>query len=872
MDRKHRSMLVQFYLTVEGLKDPLEDDDDLAAPGIVTSRDALQSGEMGAVDSASAQSLRDDTQLLLSTYLRTKAVIVDTRIIDRLQAFHEQVGLGAVRPVPKTEYRRIRRTIFAAQAQVYDEMKEIDWPTFQRSDLFVKAIAELPVRTIQSDLRYMGNGNGTGNGSSTLSGEPEFVLPSNASGSSRHSLPSSPPMPNLRMQPPRPLPTIKRAGTASALPLDSRAPSKGMTRRSTDLTARDDLFGADKLDFLTGSATGNAKTEEDRSPLFRDDTVTTGLSTQADLHAVREEPDDKEQLQTMEAIQDALSSILASDDKVTEQSTLAQSRSRSPSVASQTSMDTSSLVSPRAPGTKAGPGAEKSLGATISPTAADPPKRPFWRLRTPSSQSQLNDDSRSRKPEYLAPAPEVYDQEGDPKKHLHDSADDLSGSTGSLGLAESAGASTRAAPSVLELPVEIDRIAARVNKLENQENVLSALLRKAELTGSQSELKILQKSMDALRREISELSFQKRQFETQESESRLAPGRTSVSITGTSVGQAPDGRPGGEYAVYLVEVHQLAEDGVTQTAGWMVPRRFSEFVALHSALKEKYQAVRTLELPGKRLVTSLSTNLIQQRKVALEKYLQAVVQIPPICTDRAFRAFLSQQNIGSLNPKTRGGPVDPSAASAFDIIPGQGAIRNLFRTVTTGMDDLFGGPSMLDALIVRLSQQAADFAGSVSTAAQTEDLISSVFGSAATARSTGSDADAPIDLLALSAAGLTPVDGEGLTYFTTPIADLLVEIFDLKDSGSWLRRQAMVIILQQVLGGTIERKVREAISINLSGDALLPHIEMITNLMWPDGKVRPPSIPRTTEEKLQTRESAYRKLAHLMPGEWTGVC
>lgn len=43
-----------------------------------------------------------------------------------------------------------------------------------------------------------------------------------------------------------------------------------------------------------------------------------------------------------------------------------------------------------------------------------------------------------------------------------------------------------------------------------------------------------------------------------------------------------------------------------------------------------------------------------------------------------------------------------------------------------------------------------------------------------------------------------------LVDFTAPICDLFVEVFELKENN-WLRRQAIVIILQQILGGAIER-------------------------------------------------------------------
>ena len=46
---------------------------------------------------------------------------------------------------------------------------------------------------------------------------------------------------------------------------------------------------------------------------------------------------------------------------------------------------------------------------------------------------------------------------------------------------------------------------------------------------------------------------------------------------------------------------------------------------------------------------------------------------------------------------------------------------------------------------------------------------------------------------------------EGMTYFTTPICDFFVTLFELGAKNKWLRRQAILIILQSILGGTIER-------------------------------------------------------------------
>ena len=43
---------------------------------------------------------------------------------------------------------------------------------------------------------------------------------------------------------------------------------------------------------------------------------------------------------------------------------------------------------------------------------------------------------------------------------------------------------------------------------------------------------------------------------------------------------------------------------------------------MHNKLRERYGLVKNLDFPGKRLVTALSSNFVDTRKVALEKYMQ----------------------------------------------------------------------------------------------------------------------------------------------------------------------------------------------------------------------------------------------------------
>jgi sorting nexin-25 len=110
------------------------------------------------------------------------------------------------------------------------------------------------------------------------------------------------------------------------------------------------------------------------------------------------------------------------------------------------------------------------------------------------------------------------------------------------------------------------------------------------------------------------------------------------------------------------------------------------------------------------------------------------------------------------------------------------------------------------------------------------------------------------------------LEGESATTgsFTAPITDLFIEVFDLKEKD-WLRRQAIVILLQQVLGGTIERKFRDTFRKATSEKGIDKLLRIFQDNMWPDGVRKPPTEPRTDQQRYDTRLSASRRLGALMP-------
>jgi sorting nexin-25 len=113
-------------------------------------------------------------------------------------------------------------------------------------------------------------------------------------------------------------------------------------------------------------------------------------------------------------------------------------------------------------------------------------------------------------------------------------------------------------------------------------------------------------------------------------------------------------------------------------------------------------------------------------------------------------------------------------------------------------------------------------------------------------------------------AELNAFEDRELEPFVKPICDIFLEVFELNKGNNWLRGRAVVVVLHQLLGGTIERKVREAAKGVVEDAALVRHISWVKDMMWPNGQLRQ-NKPRTVSERTKTRTEAGVVLATLLP-------
>ncbi|KAF9479444.1 PhoX domain-containing protein [Pholiota conissans] len=728
MDRRHRSLPVQFWLTVESFKNPLE------------SVDSDSSGDEEEIiqDPSTSVTVKEDISMINDLYFldgktQVSLAAISKKHVDAIREF-------AYDRNPSVEaQRKVRRSVLRAQKQVERDMEQ-DFEEFERSELWFRAISD------------------AGFTASEAPADPfeSVAMPARA-------LERTPLSPSVQ----------SKMNISHPVHYDQNA-IFGMTRsvssnsnRSIQSRMSNAPHTPSNIEVLMSPVSEMSSSEPVRAPLFDD-------------------PEDEMQRaeeKRMEAIHAALTDIMASEEERSSMRPSLHERNSEP-------LFKSVRISER-------------------------PRRQTAHVMF--EEGRIDHDSEDA---------EDADQEG---------------------VADEPGSFQLAAPGDLQLSYEIARLGENIANLEAQDTMLDTLIKKAELTGDTQELKLLTRSKSAMTRELRELQFQKQQYEQQESANRLVSDRTRVSIVSSTVAEE-----GGKSVVrYLVEVQQLSPDG-SFASGWVIARRYNEFLHMHNKLKERYMLVRNLDFPGKRLVASLSGSFLDTRRVALEKYLQSVIAIPIVCESEELRTFLSRDSPFMAAAHSQENVKTPTPFSGTNLV------RNVYRSVAESIDDMFFGPSMLDVMIQRLTRQAAEFTGIVGSGINDEDLVAQALG--ASGKAAGEAA-----LMKLSG-DLKPLEGETSTStFSAPICDLILAVFELNKKNNWLRRQAIVIILQQVLGGTIERKIRENVKFLLSESRLLSYIALLRENLWPGGKLRPPGPPRSAEEKIRTRDDANRKLSSLVP-------
>lgn len=816
-DRQGASRLVQFWLTIEAFKDPLEvvasgsDEDEDVVGGLKWDRHRLHT-------------VWQDMQMLWDAYLDPAlgqdAIQVTPKLV---HAIRESARDTNIQP---TQLAKARRRAFQAQSEVYYRMVDELYDDFEETELFQKALTDIEGPSAKVDSHFRDGRADTG-GSPT----PSRTLPSLFKQQSKWlSFGSS--LSSTTTEP-----KITAHGSNPALFSSSSSPVLHKTRS-----------------WSTSSSSLEMRTPgKDSDPL---NTLTKSNGSETALFDERAEEAATDSAQ-IEALQAALSDIMAKDDGT---------RSMS-----------ASLELP----TAATPAREKPddpLGAATNPirSLSASALKPFRRVPKDGIAT-------SRKPS-------AEHESVSSRGVFQAEEDDLPVSTTKSDSGdESDPFNEPLLPGDLDLTAEIARLGDKIAKLEDQDAILEKMIHMADLSGKASEVALLSRSQRDLRRELRGLKFRMLQYQQREFDNRIVPGRTRLSVPSATILAEEAGK---QIVRYVIEVQQTSGDQIDES--WAVARRFNEFYDMHMSLKgddNVRRIVKHIEPPPKKLVPVITEAFVEGRRAGLEVYLQTLATHQSVCDHPVFRNFLSTNGVPlDRSPGTiRRRKLSLKRKKKRTAGPGDAdMVKSLYRQVAGTLDDIFLKPSMLDVVTEHLSSQAAGMVGAWDSSLVNLGAMGLELGSAyltpgllgqkeTTSASTAiskvtTTTEMKRETLAASSEVIEPPwagipDETSQSTFVGPICDFLVELYELKESN-WLKKQAVVLIMQQFLGGTIERKVRDTVTSSSSATAVDRYLLAFQRVMWPDGQNRrAPSVPRTDAEKMHSKREAERKLQLLVPGE-----
>lgn len=749
MDRQRLMSLVQFWVVVDGIRTPLEED-------------IIEDESVSEVPRQWTESDQIDLGQIAEAYLSKPELKVPEKSREAVRQF-----LKAGRGATPVQYAKARSALLRAQSATLEELQEKHFPNFKTSDLYYKYLT--------SD-----------DASSKMAGRhaPRALK-----------LPSVPSISEATANPPLP-PPPRSASALGRGPIELRRNAASSVDLKSSYTAFENAPPQHQRRSFDINPT---------APLFSDDVEPEALA-----HSTHSLDDDSlfggeqsngDQTKVVEAMEAALNDIMTdgpheedSKDSPMESVYAEPMFSKEPEL-HHTLPDIKRHDTVLTEKERSRPNLA-SLG--LVNTAS--------RIGVFTDDDLFGDEEKFIEDEHADPE-EFSDKKG-PDDEIHEAA------PGDLGLAE----------AITALTVDIEKLIA-------QESVVDTLNRKAELTNNVAELRILGKSKSGLQREIRRKELQRQQYIVQESDNSLF-GRANIEIKSIMVGKEEDGQG---FALYVIEVQRKAGEHMS-AASWAVARRYSEFHDLHQRLRTIYPAVRHLNFPRRRLVMKLQREFLHRRRTSLEQYLRELFQLPAVCRSRDLRAFLSQQAIISTDASHDG------EGERRDIV------SRIYNSVTDGMDDFLGNLPVLDQLSI---------AG--------QNLISAATSQYITLPITPSN-DHYVNISTAEAqAELEAFENRELEPFVKPICDIFLEIFELNRSQSWLRGRAVVVVLHQLLGGTVERKIREAAKSLVQQESVLKYINLIKETMWPNGQLRRDSKPRTDAGKVRSRGEASVMLATLIP-------
>ncbi|XP_036621256.1 sorting nexin-25 [Trichosurus vulpecula] len=245
----------------------------------------------------------------------------------------------------------------------------------------------------------------------------------------------------------------------------------------------------------------------------------------------------------------------------------------------------------------------------------------------------------------------------------------------------------------------------------------------------------------------------------------------------------------------------LQEVGGVEPKNWTVPRRLSEFQNLHRKLSECFPSLKKVQLPS---LSKLPFKSVDHKFMEKSKN-QLNTFLQKLLSDE--RLCQSEALYAFLSPS-------PDYLKVIDV---------------QGKKSTFSLSSFLERL-------PRDFFSHQEEEAEEDSDLSDY----------GDDVDGKKDALA------------------EPCFMLIGEIFELRGMFKWVRR-TLIALVQVTFGRTINKQIRDTVNWIFSEPMLVYYINVFRDAFWPNGKLAPPTPPRSEEQSQETKQRAQQKLLENIP-------
>ncbi|CCE64547.1 hypothetical protein TPHA_0I00400 [Tetrapisispora phaffii CBS 4417] len=373
--------------------------------------------------------------------------------------------------------------------------------------------------------------------------------------------------------------------------------------------------------------------------------------------------------------------------------------------------------------------------------------------------------------------------------------------------------------SVKEIKNKLAALTISIDGIEKEIHLLDHLILKANLTDNRKQLKLLQRSRSSLIKELHEAETSKQQYLLEENFHRLYL-RTNIAINSYYIDDLTEKNKAVTY--YLIHVKYNMNESIRT---WEIPRRFNEFVMLNSYLKNQHQtSMRNIVKSGifpSKITLSLKyqvskTLLIEERIVRLENYLSQLLSIPEICDDDIFRTFLTTATPFSLDEVS-------------------------YVSTITSVDDISKtdnphGTNSIDGNKIHLAYSSENELDPDTLLNDSyEEAGDNMLANNGSSRgSKGSYQKLKQDINSMNAADFQKSDLQGSKKsFIKPICDLFIAIYKYDSKGTtWIRGRAILTILKQLLGSTIDKYLKVHIKKLESEQTIYHVLHMFKESIW----------------------------------------